>query len=196
VEPLLFFPSPSQQSGSTLIMTHHRQQMCMSKEPSGEYCPHYGCDGVVDFLSTYCPTCDRTISERQWDVHAYCECGNSVSYPASECWKCGRPVGRWAFPIAKVWDEFGPREDLAVAVNAVPQPEDIGLTRTMGLPSGQRANYRIGQIHIKDHESFFAVHWDECDPDIDPVGHLVNDAPIVGLVVAGSILYGLNHINK
>jgi hypothetical protein len=93
-------------------------------------------------------------------------------------------------------DEFGPRDDLAVSVDAVPHPEQMGLTKKMGLPSRQRANYRIGQIHIKDHETYYAIHWDECDPDADPIGHLVKDAPLVGLAVASGIWYGINHLSK
>ncbi len=53
----------------------------------------------------------------------------------------------------------------------------------LGQKNGARKQYRYGNLHIREYDDKFLVHTDKIDPRVDPVGHLVKDAPefLVGL---------------
>ena len=65
---------------------------------------------------------------------------------------------------------------------------------------GQLANYGAALeddrgIHIKVYDEYYKVHWDEKDPNVDPIGHLIKDSPrwlaiggIAAAVVIGGVL--------
>ena len=65
----------------------------------------------------------------------------------------------------------------------------------LGQKNGAQRQYRYGNLHIREYDDKFLVHNDRIDPRIDPVGHLVHDAPevLVGLACA---VFGGSQIAK
>jgi len=77
----------------------------------------------------------------------------------------------------------------------IPGPEN-GFVERVGEPEFQLKDLRKtinGKecIHIQVFEGYYAVHRDKVDPDIDPAGHLIQDAPEIpiALVIGGVIGY-------
>ena len=82
---------------------------------------------------------------------------------------------------------------LRMPKNWLPHPEDAGAKRAIGMPMGQRADFRwrlsdCSGFHIRDFGSFYEAHIDQIDPSCDPVEHLRQDAP--GGYVAGAAALG------
>ena len=65
----------------------------------------------------------------------------------------------------------------------------------LGQKNGAQRQYRYGNLHIREYDDKFLVHNDRIDPRIDPVGHLVHDAPevLIGLACA---VFGGSQIAK
>ena len=54
----------------------------------------------------------------------------------------------------------------------------IDYTETnLGSIKGAKKQYRYKNLHIREYENYYSVHMDRIDPRIDPLGHLLNDAP-------------------
>jgi hypothetical protein len=54
----------------------------------------------------------------------------------------------------------------------------IDCTETsLGGKKGAQKQYRYGTLHIREYENYYSVHMDKVDPRIDPIGHLLKDAP-------------------
>lgn len=54
----------------------------------------------------------------------------------------------------------------------------IEYTETnLGNKKRAKKQYRYGNLHIREYENYYSVHMDKIDPRIDPMGHLVKDAP-------------------
>ena len=73
-------------------------------------------------------------------------------------------------------------KDLKVAKQTISHPLTLGFRKSIGDPTGQKADYRLilfdnRSIHIKEYDEYYLIHWDERDPDIDIIGHLIEDAP-------------------
>ena len=53
----------------------------------------------------------------------------------------------------------------------------------LGQKNGADKQYRYGNLHIREYHDKFLVHTDRVDPRVDPMGHLVHDAPevLIGL---------------
>lgn len=69
----------------------------------------------------------------------------------------------------------------------------IGLTNNEILDNYCIALQDGRSIHIKIYKDHYLAHWDQCDPNLDPLGHLWHDAKkelFVGLLVADQILTG------
>lgn len=105
------------------------------------------------------------------------------------------------------WNNVIPRvlklpvhRDMAVAKSSILYPIKEGFMRSVGDFRGQIADFRRPMpdgksIHVQEFAEHFLVHWDWRDPSLDPVGHLVQDAPhilllcsLVGVVVLGLVL--------
>ena len=56
----------------------------------------------------------------------------------------------------------------------------------LGQKNGAYKQYRYGNLHIREYPDKFLVHTDKIDPRVDPLGHLVKDAPevLIGLACA------------
>ena len=54
----------------------------------------------------------------------------------------------------------------------------IDYTETnLGSKKGAEKQYRYGTLHIREYENYYSVHMDKVDPRINPIGHLLKDAP-------------------
>ena len=87
---------------------------------------------------------------------------------------------------------FPPHYDLSFSKFELPHPAQSGFVLRIGEQKGQIADYgtTVGDghgIHILEFQDHYLVHWDEVDPSISPIDHIVKDAPqyIPLLVVLG-----------
>ena len=66
----------------------------------------------------------------------------------------------------------------------------IDYTETnLGSKNGAEKQYRYGTLHIREYENYYSVHMDKVDPRINPIGHLLKDAPeyIICGIIASTI---------
>lgn len=84
----------------------------------------------------------------------------------------------WAVIAAKCRRKAG---EVMVRKGAVRHPRySKGFTRSLGLPQGERANWRKelsnGEcLHVKEYERYYAVHIDLFHPHSAPLEHLIGD---------------------
>ena len=62
----------------------------------------------------------------------------------------------------------------------------------LGQKNGAQKQYRYGNLHIREYDDKFLVHTDKIDPRVNPLGHLVHDAPEVLIGLACGIFTGIN----
>ena len=62
----------------------------------------------------------------------------------------------------------------------------------LGQKNGAKKQYRYGNLHIREYNDKFLVHTDKIDPRVNPLGHLVHDAPEVLIGLACGIFTGIN----
>lgn len=80
-------------------------------------------------------------------------------------------------------------EDLVVTKSAIANPIEEGFARSIGDPQGQIADFRKplpdGRcIHVREFAKHLLVHWDNRDPSLDPIGHLVQDVPHIIILLS------------
>ena len=46
----------------------------------------------------------------------------------------------------------------------------------LGEKKGSKKQYRHGNLHIREFDSYYSVHYDKIDPRKDPFGHILLDA--------------------
>ena len=56
--------------------------------------------------------------------------------------------------------------------------------------------YPYGNLHITEYDDKFLVHTDKIDPRVNPLGHLVYDAPEVLIGIACGIFTGITTAKK
>ena len=61
----------------------------------------------------------------------------------------------------------------------------------LGQKNGAQKQYRYGNLHIREYDDKFLVHTDKIDPRVNPIGHLVYDAPEVLIGIACGIFTGV-----
>ena len=104
---------------------------------------------------------------------------------------------RWPLRRRYSWDEVitivltqPKHKDVIVNDWEVPElPPEFG--ERLGDEDGQIADYGLTSedgrgIHIKKYNGYYKIHWDKKDPNDDPLGHLVYDAPhwiVIGAAV-------------
>ena len=74
-------------------------------------------------------------------------------------------------------------------------PDDAEET-ILGQKNGAEKQYRYGNLHIREYNDKFLVHTDKIDPRVNPIGHLVYDAPEVLIGIACGIFTGVNTARK
>ena len=74
-------------------------------------------------------------------------------------------------------------------------PDDAEET-ILGQKNGAQKQYRYGNLHIREYNDKFLVHTDKIDPRVNPIGHLVYDAPEVLIGIACGIFSGVNTARK
>jgi hypothetical protein len=88
----------------------------------------------------------------------------------------------WILTFVKFYDGDGN----VLVPKSVRPIMDYGETY-LGDKRGADRQFRVGNLHIREYDDYYTVHKDRIDPKVDPVGHLLVDAPEY-LV---SILYGI-----
>jgi hypothetical protein len=89
-----------------------------------------------------------------------------------------------------------PHKEVVIPKSTISNPEAAGFKRTWGEFKGQLADYGCplengGRIHLMDYGDYYKAHRDLVDPDRDPIGHLIYDAPIffiLGTSAAGGFI--------
>ena len=66
----------------------------------------------------------------------------------------------------------------------------------LGQKNGAQKQYRYGNLHIREYDDKFLVHTDKIDPRINPLGHLVYDAPEILIGLACGIFSGVHTAKK
>jgi len=66
----------------------------------------------------------------------------------------------------------------------------------LGQKNGAKKQYRYGNLHIREYNDKFLVHTDKIDPRVNPLGHLIHDAPEVLIGIACGIFAGVNTAKK
>jgi hypothetical protein len=78
----------------------------------------------------------------------------------------------------------------------VPSPLDGGARVSLGLPTGQRRDYRWSLpdcrcMHAREFAEHYETHLDQMDPACDLPAHLKIDAPAVHALASTAILLAL-----
>jgi len=107
------------------------------------------------------------------------------------------------FGRQRSWDE------IITSVQQLPKHTDLKIEKNkvaklplefrprLGEVDGQIADYGVelfdGKgIHVKEYDDHYKVHWDSKDPNKDPLGHLIFDAPhwlVIGAGVVDEIVF-------
>ena len=66
----------------------------------------------------------------------------------------------------------------------------------LGQKNGAQKQYRYGNLHIREYDDKFLVHTDKIDPRVNPLGHLIHDAPEVLIGIACGIFFGAHTAKK
>ena len=64
----------------------------------------------------------------------------------------------------------------------------------LGWPKKSIKQYRYGRVHVHEYNDRFETHVDKINPETDPLGHIIHDAPevlaVVGAGAAAAITSG------
>lgn len=83
-----------------------------------------------------------------------------------------------------VWEEIEIPKELGSFI--LDKAEETSL----GQKNGAKKQYRYGNLHIREYNNKFLVHVDKVDPRINPLGHLVSDAPEILIGLASAVIGG------
>lgn len=87
-------------------------------------------------------------------------------------------------------------KDFQVEKKEVDHPSQAGFKKSAGEVKGQDADWRKGLpdgscVHVLEYSTHYIFHRDKRDPEIDPLGHLSEDAPHWLLVIILGIIGAL-----
>lgn len=77
-------------------------------------------------------------------------------------------------------------DEIEVPKEVRPFMLDNAEETNLGQKNGSLRQFRYGNLHIREYKDKYLVHMDKADPRIDPLGHIIYDAPefLVGLACA------------
>ena len=96
------------------------------------------------------------------------------------------------YKIIQITLEKPTHEEWRISKNLIPHPISMGFYPSVGDLYGQIADYRVALadgrgIHSREYKFIYGFHWDNKDSSLDPLGHLIEDAPhwLIILVLGG-----------
>jgi len=97
----------------------------------------------------------------------------------------------WGLVVWTVRYAMPPHEEFKIPAYCLPHPERAGFRQSIGGAPG--VHYRLllpdgSGVHVRLYKGYYYVHWDIRDPSVDPIGHLLHDAPhylIIPLLAGG-----------
>jgi hypothetical protein len=97
-------------------------------------------------------------------------------------------MSSWLLWIQKVLEKEA-HEDITIPKHLVNHPLCEGFTKTFGEPQGQTGDYELTlldgrRIHVREYRYCYKAHWDKVSPKVDPLKHLIYDAPKWWLIVS------------
>jgi hypothetical protein len=98
--------------------------------------------------------------------------------------------------VTRYLQQPGAPEVAAIAKHEIEHPLDAGMLRSLGLPLGQLADWRMpaphcGGLHVREFVDRYTAHVDQVNPVCDLPGHMAADAPAIGGGAALGALVGL-----
>ena len=98
--------------------------------------------------------------------------------------------------VTRYLQQPGAPKVAAIAKHQVEHPLDAGMLRSLGVPMGQFADWRMpsphcGGLHVREFVDRYTAHVDQVNPVCDLPGHIAVDAPAIGGGVAIGALVGL-----
>lgn len=98
--------------------------------------------------------------------------------------------------VARHLATLTPGTVLAFDKARIQHPRDGGLTPSLGLPVGQRGDWRYsypscGGLHVRDFGRSYSAHLDRVNPNCNPVDHVMQDTPQISGGAALGALIGL-----
>lgn len=102
-------------------------------------------------------------------------------------------IGIWTWQqVAQALAAQPPGTVLRVAKHQVEHPSASGLAPSVGLPYGQRADFRLRHfdcsgLHVRDFGAHYEAHLDQVHPECGVVDHLRRDAPGTYLAAATAL---------
>ena len=90
--------------------------------------------------------------------------------------------------LNNVQDFISDENDILIpkSVRPIVEYEDTRL----GERKGAKRQFRIGNLHIREYNEYYAAHLDKIDPNKDALGHLMVDAPQYVIAILAAISVG------
>jgi hypothetical protein len=90
--------------------------------------------------------------------------------------------------LNNVQDFISDENDILIpkSVRPIVEYEDTRL----GERKGAKRQFRIGNLHVREYNEYYAAHLDKIDPNKDALGHLMVDAPQYVIAILAAISVG------
>lgn len=92
-------------------------------------------------------------------------------------------------------------DDVRIEKHIIRHPSLAGFYLSTGEPQGQNADYRKclqdgASLHVREFDEYYLAHWDNYDPSVNFIGHLLVDAPHWALVIGIIGIVGLMFLSE